>query len=87
MHWENVFSYKSKVILDKIMVLKTRRNTNIHITEDEIDCLPDMLEVMKLECRPARSIMKSFQLFYLVVPKAQSVEQTQFPKYCVETHS
>lgn len=87
MHWENLFSYKSKVILDKIMVLKTRRNTNIHFTEHEIDCLPDMLEVMKLECRPARSIMKSFQLFYLVVPNAQSVEQTQFPKSCVETHS
>lgn len=77
MHGEILFSYKSKVILDKIMVLKTRRNTNIHFKEDEIDCLPDMLEVMKLECRLARSIMMSFQLFYLVVPKAQSVEQTQ----------
>ena len=77
MHGEILFSYKIKLILDKIMVLKTRRNTNIHFTEDEIDCLPDMLEVMKLECRPARSIMMSFQLFYLVVPKAQSVEQTQ----------
>lgn len=38
MHGEILFSYKSKVILDKIMVLKTRRNTNIHFTEDEIDC-------------------------------------------------
>ena len=52
------------------MVLETRRNTNIHFTEDETDCSPDMPEVTKLECGPARSIMTPFQLFYLVAPEA-----------------
>lgn len=39
-----------------------------------------MLEVMKLECSSAGSIMMSFHILFLLVPKAQSVEHTQlFP--------
>lgn len=62
------------------MVLKTGRNTKSHFTEEETECLLDGLEVMKPESSQARSIVMSFQLFFLLDPKVHSVQHTQlFP--------